>query len=331
MVTGISDGDVTWRTVAVPATAEVGRADKVIAGLAICGAARTLSRTTIAAALRSGDIRVNDRVIAPHVRISGGDVIAYRTRLCAVPPAIVPRADVRVRRLFVTQDFVIVVKPCGILTHPAPGVAQEEGSVAQALLAWDPAMAHVGDDPARPGIVHRLDRDTSGIMVAARTQRAFDALKRAFAAREVAKTYYAITCGVPPERTGQITFPIARRRSGEGYTALRTARDIHRGCARTAQTLYMVVAHSGGRAAVILQPRTGRTHQLRVHLRTIGCPIIGDALYARGTCARGATRLLLHAIALRFDYDGQTYAFAIPPDAEFAQMWGRICAQNMLQ
>lgn len=198
------------------------------------------------------------------------------------------------------DDVLIGInKPAGVLIHASDKEAG--GTVADWATEHYPAIEGVGEPMrladgsvlARPGIVHRLDRETSGVVLIAKTQEMFAYLKHAFQAREVSKTYNAFLYGVPHEHSGTITASIGRSRNDfRKFSAERGAR----GKLRDALTEYRVLETAGGFSFLEVRPKTGRTHQIRVHFKAIGHPVVCDRRYASArACALGFTRLALHA------------------------------------
>ena len=195
-----------------------------------------------------------------------------------------------------------------------PGHGQPSATLANALVYHLRNLPELtGSD--RPGIVHRLDKDTSGVMVVARTEFAQRTLSAAFAARTVGKTYAACVHGADMDAEGEITFPIARSK------VARTKMTVVDEGGREAKTRYEVVRRLPAHAVVRCHPHTGRTHQLRVHLRAVGHPIVGDPIYGwrTGIGDRLAPRLLLHAQRLAFDHPqrGERVAFEAPVPEDF--------------
>lgn len=204
--------------------------------------------------------------------------------------------------LYEDTDVVAVNKPAGIMTHP-DGRTKEE-TVSDWFALHYPASAHVGEtqrlqgggEITRPGVVHRLDRETSGVLALAKTNEAHEFLKHAFQNREVKKTYLAFTYGVPKERRGVIEFSIGRSRQD---FRLRSAQPRAKGTLREAITRYEVISDIGTHALMKVMPETGRTHQIRVHLKAIHHPVVGDSLYAPNHPLNlGFSRLGLHAFSL---------------------------------
>ena len=224
--------------------------------------------------------------------------------------------------LYEDADIVAVNKPAGLLTHGAPPKPGEGGTgkqtQGQTAEEWfkgvygsevgPPSPSQSQGGPASPsqsqggpaspersggGYAHRLDRDTSGVLIFAKNAAALEFLRKAFHDRTVAKTYLAIVYGVPKEKKGVIDFDIGRSRSD---FRLRSAQPKAKGRLREALTRYEVISEVPGYALLRLNPETGRTHQIRVHLKAIHHPVVGDALYAAGRPpALGISRLALHA------------------------------------
>lgn len=221
-----------------------------------------------------------------------------------------------------TSDFVVISKPAGLLTHCLPPSA--DGSVEPALTDWlvkhYPETAIVGDEPKlRPGIVHRLDRDTSGVLIIARTSVFFSYLKNLFQKHEVEKVYWALVQGEIWPAQGVIDKPISLKRG----TIRRT---VYEGTmTKPAITEYKMIERLPGFSLVELRPRTGRTHQLRVHLAAIGHPIVGDPVYGRKKSwsadnpVAALRRQFLHAKSLEFSLpegSRQRFEAELPADLQ---------------
>jgi 23S rRNA pseudouridine1911/1915/1917 synthase len=213
--------------------------------------------------------------------------------------------------IYEDKDFLAVAKPAGLVVHAAKVSEKKrmankrgEGDAAEPtlvdwLLARYPEIKTVGDDPAqRPGIVHRLDKATSGIMLVARTQAAFEYFKTLFQKHEIQKTYLAVVFGKPKNDHGVIDAPIGIKNG----TLKRSVRS--KKMAKPAVTEYKVMKtfeHDGEKYSLLeIKPKTGRTHQIRVHLASIGHAVVGDPLYGRKRQPPDAKRLMLHAISLAF-------------------------------
>ncbi len=210
-----------------------------------------------------------------------------------------------------TEDYVVINKPPGLTVHPAS--AHRGATLVDWLAGHYPAVLKIGDDPLRPGIVHRLDKDASGVMVIAKNQDAFESLKRQFKTRQVSKTYLILVFGVMTPEVGTINLKLAR--SKQRFT--RMAASATRG--REAVTAYQVERVSGNYSLVRVMPETGRTHQIRAHFFGVGHPIVGDPIYiSKQYGKRPHTRLMLHASSLTFtDNKGEKQTYECPPDTEF--------------
>ncbi|MDD4931549.1 MAG: RluA family pseudouridine synthase [Candidatus Colwellbacteria bacterium] len=201
-----------------------------------------------------------------------------------------------------SPDFLIVDKPAGMIVHRVKGATGDrEGAryLTDALILQYPELSKVGDDPEwRPGIVHRLDKDTSGVMVIPRTQEYFEYLKKLFQEKKVHKTYKALVYGVIKDDFGTINRPI-------GLKGGTTKRTVHGGkMIKEAVTDYRVLERYDDFTLVEVMPQTGRTHQIRVHLAFLGYPIVGDTLYGgkkQKKSLLAAGRQFLHAYSIEFD------------------------------
>lgn len=231
------------------------------------------SRATWQKYIAAGYVKVNDNVVtAPKKPLGEDDVVEV-----SIPDK--PNFDNEVLPVLYEDDDVVVIdKPAGVLTHPK-GKIVDEFSVA----AFMKQRSDFPEDDARPGIVHRLDRDTSGIIIAAKNAEALSFLARQFSDRKAKKTYRAVAKGIPDLQEAIIDAPIARHPKAPS-----TFRVSSEG--KSAQTRYTVLATNGEYSLLSLKPITGRTHQLRVHLAYIGTPIVGDRVYGKEE-----DRLYLHA------------------------------------
>ena len=224
------------------------------------------------------------------------------------------KRSISVEVLYADSDIIVVNKPSGIIVHRAPGYP--DGTLCDILLKDFPDMAGVGSDE-RPGVVHRLDRDTSGVMVFARTQSAYLALRREFENHgRVKKTYLAVLHGAPKPQTGTLNTLIGRK----PFDAKRMAVVERNG--KTAITHWTVLSKHGGLALVEFIIETGRMHQIRVHAAHLGNPIVGDSLYGDQMrdrrMARPPSRPLLHAVELSFPHPAskRMVKFAAEPPAD---------------
>jgi len=218
-----------------------------------------------------------------------------------------------------TKDWLVINKPIGLLVHPSSG-RENEPSLIDWLMAHDKKIDRVGEDPLRPGIVHRLDREVSGLMVIAKTQAAYDSLHDQFAKRKTIKHYLALVHGEIAKDEGDIKFRIAR----SSTKARMAARPAGAEGGRAAWTHFDVKKRFRGATLLELQILSGRTHQIRAHLHGIGHPVIGDDLYQRTQTDRNITppRLMLQSILLSFTdpTTGKEQTFTLEPDKAFAEV-----------
>jgi 23S rRNA pseudouridine1911/1915/1917 synthase len=274
--------------------------------------------------IRDGRVEVNDAPAKPAQPVAAGDAIRCRPEAPQEDRVAPEPGDLDL--LYEDGDLVVLAKPPGLTVHP--GAGRPSGTLAHRLLARYPEMAGVGG-PGRPGIVHRLDKDTSGVMVAARTSAAYHRLARAFAAREVAKRYLAITYGAPKPPAGSIAAPIGRHPVRRREMAVRAD-------GRPASTGYATLAQQAGIALLALDLKTGRTHQIRVHLKSLGHPLVGDPVYGEARFKalprpvqaplRDFPRPALHAFRLAFEHPttGERMAFEAPVPADLRELWEEV-------
>jgi 23S rRNA pseudouridine1911/1915/1917 synthase len=299
--TEIEDADEGERLVVAVRQAG-GRLDKALAE-----AAPTLSRARIQALLEAGAVSLAGAPVGSKSKAACGDYqialppLASPTPLPQAIPLVVLHED---------DDLIVIDKPAGMAAHPAPGTP--DGTLVNALLA------HCGDSlsgiggVARPGIVHRLDKDTSGVMVAAKSDRAHAGLSALFATHDIERTYIALTRGAPSPETGRIHTRIGRSSSDRKKMAVLKAGGREAITDYRVQRVFGRAAKPGGApmgSRVACTLHTGRTHQIRVHLASVGAPILGDPVYGSGSPAlpvRGAiaeaglARQALHAAVLGF-------------------------------
>lgn len=282
------------------------------------------SRSAIARAVESGSIVVNGAATRPKYRLSAGDVVSGVLAV-AGDAALVPDSSLPITIVAETDDYVVISKPAGVVTHPSTG--SQSGSVAHWLLSHSPDAAAVGDDVLRPGIVHRLDRDTSGVMVLCKNQSMFEHLKKQFSERRVTKKYTALVFG-HPDPVMTIHAYIGRSHSNPRKMSVLPKSDETRD-ALTKMTLQERYTNPFPCSLVTAFPKTGRTHQIRVHLQHAGFPVVGDAVYSRKEYLRDLDstllplRHLLHASELSFcDRSGTLQTFSAPLADDFSAFLG---------
>jgi 23S rRNA pseudouridine1911/1915/1917 synthase len=245
------------------------------------------SRAQAQAAIDAGRVRVNGRPRAKRHLLEAGDVIEVAAAEAPAGPAYTAAAPFEIA--YEDEYLLVVDKPAGVVVHPARGHAT--GTLAQALAG----QAAGGVEPSRTGIVHRLDRDTSGLLVVARSEEVHRALKALLASRRLHREYLALVEGHPSARTGTIDAPIGRDRRER----LKISIDTHR--PRAARTHFEVERALPETALLRVELETGRTHQIRVHLAAIGHPVCGDPVYGRPG-RYGLDRQFLHAHRLSFPH-----------------------------
>lgn len=313
------------RSLRVPSALSGARLDRALAVL--CA---DVSRTRLKAAIQGGGVRVDGATVVRPGQPVAADA-AIEVDAAALEPRVrAPSEELDFEVLHEDEDLAVIVKPAGMLSHPTDTV--RGGTVSELAVArFGPLPSLQGAD--RPGIVHRLDAGTSGVMVLGRSERAFADLMVQFRERAVEKTYWAVVWGEPRFDTGWIETPIARSAAVPSRMSVAA-----QGEGREAATWYEVRERFGVAALVEASPKSGRTHQIRVHLASIGHPLLGDPLYKRrgGPPARLAPdaplprRQALHARSLRFRHpgSGEIVHFEAPLPADLAALleWLRASA-----
>ena len=242
------------------------------------------SRTMIQREIRAGRVFADGVPVEhPSQELRGGEHVVWESE----PEPILSPRPVAVSILYEDEALLVVDKPVGQVVHP--GAGKHGPTLVEGLLV-DRSLP-LTEDPARPGIVHRLDKETSGLIVVAKTKSALDSLKAQFAERRVQKAYLALAQGVIDEDEGAIDAPIARDPAHPRRMAVRSE-------GRAAETEFRVLERREATTLLLVFPRTGRTHQVRVHLRYTGHPVLGDGLYGTGL----AERLFLHAWRIEFTH-----------------------------
>jgi 23S rRNA pseudouridine1911/1915/1917 synthase len=284
------------------------------------------TRSAIAKLLKAGAGKVNGKAASVHRFLKAGDEVALDDAVATRPPkrghaergpapTSRPTKAPPLKIVAETDAWVVINKPAGLIVHP--DAIAKTGTLVDALVAHDPRIAKVGDDPSRPGIVHRLDREVGGLMVIAKTQDAFDGLKRQFAEHSVDKRYLALVHGEIPTDDGDIKFRIARSKT----KARMAARPESDEGGKAAWTHYKVIRRFRGATLLDLAILSGRTHQIRAHMLAFRHPILGDPLYNLKTTTRKlvSPRLLLQAVHLSFidPATGETMTYDLKPDPAF--------------
>jgi len=298
-------------TEVVPSALDGQRLDRIVALIG------DLSRSDAAATIRDGGVEVDgEQAVSGKVRLTKGQTVHVDPAAFPTPDLPSPESDVDFGVIYEDESIIVVDKPAGLVVHP--GAGNLDGTLVSGLLARFPDVADVGGDPVRPGIVHRLDAGSSGLLVVARTNEAAGLLIGQFADHSATRRYDALVWGVPEAPHGIIDAPVGRSKSDPLRMAVVTG-------GRNARTDYRVIG-SYSRPAVVsrLECRleTGRTHQIRVHLSSINHPLVGDPVYGQRRPHLGLQRPFLHAAELAFDHPktGDRVEFRSPLAADL-QAW----------
>jgi 23S rRNA pseudouridine1911/1915/1917 synthase len=270
-------------TIEVAPAAEGERLDQLLAG-------PLGSRSAAQRAIDAGLVTVDAEVRPKRYRVTAGERIEVASEPAGEAAAGEPALGVAFDVVWEDAHLLVVDKPAGVVVHPARG---HRGATLSEALAARPAPAAGGEDPARAGIVHRLDKDTSGLLVVAKSEAVHRALQEAIRRRELRREYLALVEGCPPARSGTIDAPIGRDRR------TRTRMSTDTDAPRAARTHFELEHAYAGFALLRVTLETGRTHQIRVHLQAIGHPVAGDPEYG-GAHDLGLTRQFLHAARLAF-------------------------------
>lgn len=294
-------------TEVIPSALAGERIDRVVA--MISGA----SRTKVTDWLDEGLVMCNDVVVTTRSRrVAEGDVVVIDVEPDFGPEPLIAEPGITVPIVYVDDDVIVIDKPVGLVVHPGAGNAT--GTLVQAMLAVYPEIATIGE-PERPGVVHRLDKDTSGLMIMARSAEAYSELSAMLAEHEVERTYLTLVWGIPDAGSGLIDAPIGRStREPTKMVVSAQGRD-----ARTRYTVLETFEDPVPCALVECRLETGRTHQIRVHMAAIEHSVVGDDRYRGVRSSIETPRIFLHSAALEFDHPVRpdarlTFVSELPPD-----------------
>lgn len=265
-----------------------------------------LSRAQAQRLIKAGAVTVNGRPSKPSYRVQVGDEVVVHVPAKISEP--VAPEDIPLDIIYEDEALLVVNKPAGMVVHPALG--HTSGTLVNAVLARCPQIVDVGG-PDRAGLVHRLDKDTSGLILVAKDEATRATLQRQFKRRQVAKTYLALVEGPVQPREGIIEAPVGRdKRQRKRMAVVRSGRE--------ARTMYRAIEYFADHTLLEVRPHTGRTHQVRVHLSWLGYPIVGDTVYGRRRQRLLQGRHFLHAARLRFTHPatGEEVEFeaSLPPE-----------------
>ncbi len=274
-----------------------------------------LTRSQATRLIESGEVAVNGRAVSKSYKLAGGEDVAV-TLPEPEPVEAVPQ-DIPLDVVYEDADVIVVNKPSGMVVHPAPG--HPDGTLVNALLYHCAGTLSGIGGALRPGIVHRIDRDTSGLIIAAKNDAAHQYLSAQLADHTLARTYECIVVGALREDRGTVDAPIARHPTDRKRMAVVAG-------GREAVTHWEVIARYPGYTHVRCRLETGRTHQIRVHMAYIGHPILGDTVYGAKKEVPGLTGQCLHAVGLRFLHPRthEVVELSCPLPDEFARMLQKI-------
>lgn len=269
------------------------------------------SRSQIQHFIRDGFVTINQDVVTKSGAGIHHDDVIETTLIQTSGLGLVPE-PMGLNILYEDGDVIVINKPAGLVVHP--GAGNESGTLVNALLAYDPSIRKVGEAD-RPGVVHRLDKDTSGVILVAKTDSAYRWLVKQFKKRDIEKRYLALVDGHPPTPTGRIEAPIIRD------TAIRTRMAVGlRGQGKESVSEYFELQRFSKHSLLEVHPITGRTHQIRVHLSYIGVPVVADTTYGRRTPSLNLDRFFLHAKSIAIKLPGarapRTFEAPLPDDLQ---------------
>ena len=294
----------------IPASLDNERVDRIVSLMA------DVSRSVAATMVSAGGVSVDGAVeTSGKIRLSEGQIV--RVDLSYLPGEVLPQPDasIEVAVVYSDDDVIVINKPAGLVVHP--GAGNPDRTLVNGLLARFPEIASVGEQN-RPGIVHRLDSGTSGLMMVARTDHAYEHLVEMLSTHQVRRTYLALVAGVPDSKSGVIDAPIGR----DQRDPLRMAVSVSGRFARTQYEVLQEFSEPINCALVRCDLETGRTHQIRVHLGAIGHPVIGDGTYKGVREGLKFPRPALHAAVLAFEHPttGDEMSFTAPLPSDFEKL-----------
>lgn len=298
----------------------------------LCSYYADFSRSWIQKLIKKGLAAINGKKALPSRKLKTGDEVEFELEL---PPEISLEPDEllsdKIKIVFENDDFLVIDKPTGISVHPSS--SEPKGTVVNWLLAHYPPVCSVGDPTdyklpttnyplLRPGIVHRLDKDTSGVMVIAKNQKTFLWLKKEFQAHRVTKKYLALVNGSPQDESGKIEFNITRSKIDPTRNTISRLKTV----GRSALTYWLVLYRYADHTLVEVTPKTGRMHQIRVHLKAAGFPVCGDKKYGSPRLdPKHLGRMFLHAQYLSFiSPSNEKFSFNAPLPEELEE-----CLRNI--
>ena len=290
------------------------------------------SRSWIQKLIKKGNVSINNKPALPSKKLKTGELINFDLEL---PPEILLEPDEslgeKIKIIFENDDFLVIAKPSGLTVHPSS--TEPKGTLVNWLLAHYPPIKSVGDFLAdgniRPGLVHRLDKETSGVMVIAKNQPTFLWLKKQFQQHRVIKKYIALVNGSPPDDSGKIELNIVRSKINPTRNIVTSSKTLGLPAGkagRRALTYWQVLRRYPNHTLLEVTPQTGRMHQIRVHLKARGWPVAGDKKYGLSRLdPKHLGRMFLHAEYISFEVtNGEKFSFNAPLSSELGE-----CLKNM--
>lgn len=289
----------------------------------LAGKLPELSRSQVQALISQGKVAVNGRPTKSSYKIAGGEKVSIEYAIEQEKPTLCPE-QISIPVLHQDTDIIVVDKPAGMVVHP--GAGRRSQTLVNALLYLFPDLAKM-EPPDRPGIVHRLDKETSGVLVVARSLRALRGLQQQFKERTVQKQYLGLAWGNIRHAEGRISWAIGRHARRRERISIKTDRP------RQAETIYRVRRVYQEFTYLEIQPLTGRMHQIRVHMAAAGHPLVGDSRYGRRSHKGPSPRLFLHAWNLTFTHpgSGQAMEFTAPLPSDLQEVLDQLETRDRLQ
>lgn len=286
----------------------------------VCSLAPDVSRRFFQNAIKNGEVLVNDKKVSPSYKLKPEDQIKIDIKKSPqIELETRPEKNIPFEIIFENKDFLIINKPAGISVHPSE--KEPCGTLVNGLLEKLPEIKDIGENELRPGIVHRLDKETSGVLIVAKTGKAFNYFKNLFQNRNIQKTYLAWAWGKPKNETGEISDFTGKSKQNPTKQAV-SANPNKLINPKEALTFYKVIKEKDDKSLLELKPKSGRKHQIRLHLHSIGHPIVGDKKYFNKNVKvknQKFSRHLLHASKIEFsDWKNQKFEFEVQPPNDFA-------------
>ncbi len=285
-----------------------------------------ISRRVFQNAIKNNAVLVNGNKISPNYKLKRNDEIEILEEIKEKETIkeLEPNKNIPLEIIFQNNDFLVINKAPGISVHPSD--RGEQDTLVNGLINQFPQIKDVGENFLRPGIVHRLDKDTSGVMIVALNQKSFAYFKNLFQERTIQKTYHAIIWGELSQKSGVIESFIGKSHKNPSRQA--TSNTPHKLInPKDAKTYYKVLEIKNGMSLVEAQPKTGRKHQIRIHLHSLGHPIVGDKKYSIGEgekLNKKFSNLMLHAFKIEFiGPDDENYSFSAPAPSYFSESLGK--------